>query len=279
MYLSNLTRPVPVIGVKVAQSTYGLSSERGVLLLVSRPIFPYYLSWLSCPWSAPLWHRWDPDPFPLCSAHLWDKSLNIQWPQRTHLSFSKSLGVANSVFIPFTENKKHATRIGTIWRSYPYSQGSWNSPGCCQWLLSGWPAWRRRKSLLLNCCQAFLNSKKDVINSKDAFIMILFHCILTYFVCDILYTLLLSWYFVCQSLLAARDLFCHTLLLSVQLFGQIFRGLWHLGRDFLISCLIDNVTLSILSVIVLLNFSRSFLADSSVLAEPLNVFSNFPEFE
>ena len=147
MYLSNLTRPVPVIGVKVAQSTYGLSSERGVLLLVSRPIFPYYLSWLSCPWSAPLWHRWDPDPFPLCSAHLWDKSLNIQWPQRTHLSFSKSLGVANSVFIPFTENNKcKSTFTGNFYvlifsiSTHPYFQGSWSSPECCQWLLSVWPA-------------------------------------------------------------------------------------------------------------------------------------------
>ena len=150
MYLSNLTRPVPVIGVKVAQSTYGLSSERGVLLLMSRPIFPLILLvMIKLSMIGPIVASLGSRPIPpLLSSPLGQISnininSNIQWPQRTHLSFSKSFGVANSVFIPFTGNNKYtSTFTGNFYvlifsiSTHPYFQGSWSSPECCQWLLS-----------------------------------------------------------------------------------------------------------------------------------------------
>ena len=55
----------------------------------------------------------------------------------------------------------------------------------------------------------------------------------TYFVCDLLDALLLSWYFVCQSFLATWDLVCETLLLSTQLVCQALCGFRHLEMKIL----------------------------------------------
>ena len=46
-------------------------------------------------------------------------------------------------------------------QAHPCFQGSSNFPGCCRWLLSGWPTWKRRRSPPSSCCQAFLRKTMD----------------------------------------------------------------------------------------------------------------------
>ena len=131
---------------------------------------------------------------PLPSSALEEKS---QFPKSlelgsAHLNFSRSLGVANSVFIPFTENKKCAE---------DWASGNLNVlPIFSRLLEFSWmlsmafvrvTSFEEEEESAFELLSSFSEQQIGFLNDFT-FTTISFHCILTDFVCDLLDTLLLS---------------------------------------------------------------------------------------